>query len=126
MIAAISEGAHQNISIFMICDAPTVSLLNLMDEMIRTFFLYQCYFATAVGTAIAICSLNFVQVGKGGDRKTLFGRVRHQKMPSQSRVHLCSSKVSQGCYIDLTFLKGSLLLEHTRLKCNLVNFEIPN
>ena len=32
----------------------------------------------------------------------------------------------QGCYIDLTFLNGSLLLEHTCLKCNIVNFEIPN
>ena len=31
---------------------------------------------------IAICSPNFVQVGKGRNRKALFCRVRHQKMLS--------------------------------------------
>ena len=41
-----------------------------------------------------------------------------------------SNQSPQGCYIDLTLLKGSLLPTkndvHTRFKHNLVNFEIPN
>ena len=47
LAAIISEGAHQNNSIVMIFDAPTIPLLKLMDEMIGTFFLHQYIIATA-------------------------------------------------------------------------------
>ena len=46
--SGISEGNHQNILNFMICHAPTVPLLKLMDEMLGTFCLYHCHLATAV------------------------------------------------------------------------------
>ena len=49
LAGCISEGACQNISIFMISDAPTIPLvLKLMDQMLGTFFLYQYIFATTV------------------------------------------------------------------------------
>ena len=48
MLAGILEGAYKNISIFIIYDAPTVPLLNSMDEMLGTFFLHQYIFETTV------------------------------------------------------------------------------
>ena len=43
------QEVHENISIFMIHDAPTVPLiLKSMDKMLCTFFLYQYIFETTV------------------------------------------------------------------------------
>ena len=40
--------ASQKISIFMICDAPTVPLHKSMGEILGTFFLHKYVFKTAV------------------------------------------------------------------------------
>ena len=54
MLDSISEMASQNISIFMIWDAPTVPLLKSIDKMLGTFFLHQYVFKTAVMHASSI------------------------------------------------------------------------
>ena len=71
---------------------------------------------------LAICSPHFVPLGKGRDRKTLFFRVKQQKMQSQRRdpVKKCfqietfpnTNEILRTLYLfsqDCTFLKAGRL-----------------